>query len=82
MILSCVGLVHYNLLVNGGWSGEFLLSMAFITILPNLYVVSSAMLAHLIVRDEMMRNLQGIKFCREVEAISHFLYMDHMSFNL
>ena len=77
--MSCVSTVRYNLLLNGSLCKDFtptrgvrqgdLLS-------PYLFILCAEILSRMLVKEEAINNIQGIKVSREAPAISHLLYAD------
>ena len=79
LIMSCVSTVRYNLLLNGSLCKDFTSTRGVRQgdlLSPYLFILCAEILSRLLVKEEAINNIQGIKVSREAPAISHLLYAD------
>lgn len=78
MILRCINSVDFNILLNGEISGKVILSRGLRQedpLFPLLFILYSEVLTRLIEREQQ---IQRIKICKRVPAISLILYADDL----
>lgn len=77
--MSCISSVRYNLLLNGSLCKDFSLSRGLRwgdPLSPYLFILCIEFLTHLLEKEEIESNIQGIRICREAPIVSHILYAD------
>ena len=77
--MSCVSTVRYKLLLNGSLCKDFTPARGVRQGDPlssYLFILCAEILSRMLVKEEAINNIQGIKVSREAPAISHLLYAD------